>query len=126
MGRPYFTRIIYITLGMAVLIFNFQNCGRLGNSGAPLTQNSSATAAVSSLSPSGSTIPSLTQIVDSQLNVWTVASGVIYVNGAAASYSNNVTLLLYYNGVIYQENSSQDWWYWDGTGWTAQASDPRD
>jgi hypothetical protein len=73
----------------------------------------------------GTTIPSATQITDAQLNVWTVASGVIYENGSLAGYSANVVLLLYYNGVIYQENSAGGWWSWVNSNWSGVAGDPR-
>jgi hypothetical protein len=73
----------------------------------------------------GTTIPSATQITDAQLNVWTVASGVIYENGGLAGYSANVVLLLYYNGVVYQENSADGWWSWVNSNWSGVAGDPR-
>jgi hypothetical protein len=49
-------------------------------------------------SPSGATIPNAAQITDPSGNVWAVAGGVIYENGAAAGYSADVTLLLYESG----------------------------
>jgi hypothetical protein len=73
----------------------------------------------STQSPSGTTIPSATQIVDSNGAVWTVSAGVIYVNGTLAGYSNGVVQLVYSNGVIYQENGSSLWWAWNGTGWVS-------
>jgi hypothetical protein len=72
-------------------------------------------------SPIGTTIPSATQIVDASGDVWIVAGGVVYENGALAGYSNNVTLLLYENATIYQENSAGGWWSWNGTTWVASA-----
>jgi hypothetical protein len=79
----------------------------------------------SSLTPSasGTTIPSASQIVDGALNVWTVVSGVVYKNAAAAGLSANVTLLLYYSGAVYQQNKSCQWWSWNGSTWVS-ASDP--
>jgi hypothetical protein len=68
-------------------------------------------------SPNGTTVPSATQIIDGSGNVWTVASGVIYENGALAGYSKSVTLLLYDNNFIYQENSAGGWWSWNGSTW---------
>jgi aryl-phospho-beta-D-glucosidase BglC (GH1 family) len=74
-------------------------------------------------SASGTTIPSASQIVDAQGNVWTVSGGVIDENGEPAGYSANVTLLLYDNHVVYQENAAGGWWSWNGS-WVA-TSDPR-
>jgi hypothetical protein len=78
-----------------------------------------ATSAPVSASASGTSIPSATQIVDSALNIWTVVSGVVYENGATAGYSANVIKLLYFSGTIYQENSSNKWWSWNGSSWVA-------
>src|ERR1700753_427037 len=71
----------------------------------------------SAASPSGTAIPSAAQIVDGSGNVWTVAGGVVYENGTTAGYSNGVTELLYENGLVYQENSSGNWWSWNGGTW---------
>jgi hypothetical protein len=81
-------------------------------------------AAQATASPSGTTMPSATQIIDSSGKVWTVSGGVIYDNGALAGYSNGVTLLLYENNIIYQENAAGGWWSWNGSTW-ASSSDPR-
>lgn len=77
------------------------------------------------ISASGTTIAPATQIVDASLNVWTVAGGQIYLNGVVQAITNNVILLLYYGGVIYQENSSDNWYIWSGTAWSASGGDPR-
>ena len=70
---------------------------------------------------SGTTIPSASQIIDSNLNVWTLSGGVAYENGHATP-SSGVILLLCYGGVVYQENSHHRWWLWDDN--TAQAPEP--
>jgi hypothetical protein len=46
-------------------------------------------------SPSGTTIPNASQLVDSSGNIWTVSGGVVYENGKATP-STQVSLLLYY------------------------------
>jgi hypothetical protein len=68
-------------------------------------------------SPSGTTIPSATQIIDASGNVWTVVSGVVQENGANAGFSQKVIELAWFGGVIYQENSSNLWWSWNGSTW---------
>ncbi len=78
-----------------------------------------AGATTASTSASGTTIPSVSQIVDSGHNIWTVAGGVIYENGKAAGYSANVVLLLFSSGTVYQENKSCRWWAWNGSTWVA-------
>jgi hypothetical protein len=74
-------------------------------------------------SASGTMIPAAAQITDASGNVWTVAGGVIYVNGSAAGYSNAVTQLFYANNGIYQENSAGGWWSWSAGTWVA-SNDP--
>ncbi len=74
---------------------------------------------------SGTTIPSVTQIVDSAMNIWAVNGGVIYENGSASVGTANVILLLYFSGTVYQENSASNWSSWNGSTWTAVSGDPR-
>jgi hypothetical protein len=81
-------------------------------------------------SVNGSTIPNQTYLVDNSNNSWTVgvapcASGVICENNAPAGTSGAVILLLWYGNLIYQENASGNWWYWNGTTWIATSGDPR-
>jgi hypothetical protein len=64
------------------------------------------------------------QIIDSSGNVWTVVGGVIYENGKEAGTSTKVTLLLYDNNSLYEENSADSWYSWNGSSWIA-SSDPR-
>jgi hypothetical protein len=87
------------------------------------TQPTSPTGATQSAS--GTTIPSATQIVDASSNVWTVVGGVVEENGSPAGFSQNVITLLYLNGIVIQENSSQQWYSWTGSGWNALVGDPR-
>jgi hypothetical protein len=75
-------------------------------------------------SPDGTTVPSATQITDSSSNVWAIAGAVVYENGKEAGKSANVTLLLYDNNKLYQENSADTWYSWNGSAWVA-SSNPR-
>jgi PQQ-dependent dehydrogenase (methanol/ethanol family) len=72
-------------------------------------------------SPSPTTIPSATQIVDSQLDVWTVSGGQVYENGQLTP-SSGVILLLYAAGIVYQENSHNNWWLWSNGVWVATSA----
>jgi YVTN family beta-propeller protein len=83
-----------------------------------------ATSAPHLPSASGTTIPTATQIVDNELNVWTVSGGQAYENHALTP-SSGVTLLLFYGGNVYQENVHHNWWQWNGQAWISTASDPR-
>jgi hypothetical protein len=76
-------------------------------------------------SSSGTTIPPATQIVDSNGGVWTVSSGLCFLNGAQANGCSNVQTLLFYYGVIYVGNTFGAWYQWNGSSWTQIAGDPR-
>jgi hypothetical protein len=78
-------------------------------------------AAATTASPSGTTIPAATQIIDAGGNLWTVSGGVIDENGKLAGYSAGVTLLVYANSTIYQENAAGGWWSWNGTTWVSSS-----
>jgi len=91
----------------------------------PLLLSSQPAAAGESPSLSGTTIPSATQIIDMNLNVWTLSGGVAYDN-AQPTVSSGVILLLCYGGIVYQENIHHNWWLWDSNTDTWAASvDPR-
>jgi hypothetical protein len=68
---------------------------------------------------SGSSIPSAASLCDNANNSWTVASGVVQVNGANAGYSDQVIVLLWQGGTIYQENASHLWWSWTNNNWVS-------
>jgi hypothetical protein len=72
-------------------------------------------------SPDGTSVPRAVQIIDSGGNVWTLAGGVIYENGALAGYSNAVTKLRYNNNTVYQQNAAGGWWSWNGRTWVSSA-----
>jgi hypothetical protein len=55
--------------------------------------------------------------VDAQGGSWTVLNGVVMKNGAPADFLSSVIEIHYANGNVYQENSSNNWWYWNGNTW---------
>ena len=75
------------------------------------------------ISPSGTTLPSATQIIDSELNVWTLSGGKVYEKGHLTP-SDGVILLLYAKGVVYQENIHKNWWAFRNGAWAAVAAPP--
>jgi hypothetical protein len=92
------------------------------------------------LGVSGNPRPGLTltstsgQIIDAQGNTWTLVQGApsdglqIALNGTVQSQTALLTLLLYYQGTIYQEATSNNfWWAWQGSpaSWVAVNGDPR-
>ena len=70
------------------------------------------------ISASGTTIPVATQIIDSELDLWTLSGGKAYKHGQLTP-SSGVILLLYAKGLVYQENSHHDWWFWRNGAWVA-------
>jgi hypothetical protein len=94
-----------------------------GSSGATTSGSTAATSSTSGSLISVTAKTSATKLVDSAHNVWTVSSGVVNENGAAAGVSYSVIALLYYGDKIYQENSSCQWFAWSGTTWSP-ASNP--
>ncbi len=88
------------------------------------TTAATAATATATSSVNGTTVPSASKIIDGTGNVWTVGGGAISENGAAAGYTNSVTLLLYVNNTIYQQNAAGNWWTWNNNAWVA-SSDPR-
>lgn len=77
------------------------------------------------VSPDGSTIPPLAQLVDSSLTVWTVSGGVVARDGVADGTTSGVVLLLWFQGSIYQENGAGAWFIWSNNTWLSVPGDPR-
>jgi hypothetical protein len=75
-------------------------------------------------SVNGSYIPAEASIIDAQENTWTVVSGVAEKNAVPAANNYDVDMLLDLNQVLYQRNTSSDWYRWNGGSWTS-TSDPR-
>jgi serralysin len=77
-------------------------------------------------SSDGTTIPSATQIADSNGGVWTVGSNrLCYLNGTQAGNCKRVKTLLWYQGNMYVDSMVGAWWQWNGSGWAQIATDPR-
>jgi hypothetical protein len=61
-------------------------------------------------------------LIDSSGNVWTITSvDTVDENGRAAGYTANVAEIAYVNNVIWHENDSEQWYAWNGSGWTSGA-----
>jgi hypothetical protein len=110
------------------------NCAGIhGGTTASCSANNGATSSKAVPSPSGTSIPSATQIIDTSGNVWTICAfpggaavkeGAACENGNFAGASAGVTTLLYYNGVIYLGTIYKTWWSWTGGKWIL-TGDPR-
>jgi hypothetical protein len=71
------------------------------------------------------TIPTASQIIDSNGGIWTVNNGLCYLNGVQASDCSYVQTLLWDNGNVYAYNVYGQWYIWNGDGWGLFAQDPR-
>lgn len=91
----------------------------IGTGGSPAPQPSA----------SGTTIPPATQIIDKSGNIWTVTSGKkVNFNGAAAGATANVAQLLFFNNALYHQNTTGNWYAWNGSNWGTgplSGGDPR-
>ncbi len=59
-------------------------------------------------------------ITDAVGNDWTItSSNVVDENGAAAGYTAKVAEIAYVNSVVWCENTSYEWYQWNGSGWAA-------
>ena len=62
-------------------------------------------------------------ITDAAGNVWTITSNnAVDENGAPANFTANVAEIAYVNTVVWHENTSSQWYQWNGSGWTAGAN----
>ena len=64
-------------------------------------------------------------LVDSDNRVWTLpTTEYAYLDGSRADGNYNTISLLYYNNIIYCENTSDEWYSWNGSGWIKVSGDP--
>jgi PQQ enzyme repeat len=92
-------------------------------------------------SPDGTVLPPGNppgQIVDSALNIWTIQdafetshsqpngfiSPCAFENGSIAGYNYNVLELAFKGGIIWVENTSGKWYWWNGSSWVAGTKPP--
>ncbi|MBS0640052.1 MAG: hypothetical protein JSS43_09285 [Proteobacteria bacterium] len=88
---------------------------------AATTQTTATTSAVVPTESANATVVttgSTAAIVDASGNKWTIVNGAVQENGKAAGYTANVKELAYVNHTVWQENASNLWWSWNGTGWS--------
>jgi len=73
------------------------------------------------VSADGTTVPTASQIVDSNGAIWTIGPGSIILRngGATGGYG---TQILWKNTTIYVLGTDSNWWQWTGSGWTKIAS----
>lgn len=61
-------------------------------------------------------------IVDAAGNRWTIApanNGSVQVDGLPANYTANVVEIAYVGEIVWHENTSDEWYSWNGAGWIA-------
>jgi probable HAF family extracellular repeat protein len=74
-------------------------------------------------SANGTAIPGAMQIIDNELNIWTISAGRVYENQAPTP-SSSVTRVFFSNGIVYQENVHDNWYLWSGSAWSASSVPP--
>ncbi len=63
-------------------------------------------------------------IIDKNGDHWEISAGLMMlIDGLRAAYSANVARAAYVNHVVWHENTSSQWYSWNGTNWIA-GSDP--
>jgi hypothetical protein len=75
-------------------------------------------------SASGTTVPSVTAIVDGNLIKWTLSSGKVMRAGVNTGCPVSAALVLYWNHTIYARNANGTWYINDNNVWKLSA-DPR-
>lgn len=90
----------------------------------PVTPPTPPTPPATTASPDNTVVAagSTSAITDANGHAWTIANGAVMEDGKAAGYSANVTEIAYVAGNVYQENSSNLWWEWNGSTWAGNGS----
>jgi hypothetical protein len=105
-------------------------CGGGSSSGSDTRSVAGASAqavknlAIASPSPTNTTMPPASSIIDNAGSVWTLSAGVISKDGVVAGVNYGVALVLWYAGTVYHQNAAEKFYVWSGSGWSA-CLDPR-
>jgi hypothetical protein len=87
------------------------------------TPTATATATPTSVSPDGTKLPPVTQIVDSDMGIWTLSGQTMLRNGVDTG--GRGSLILWLGGKIYAIGINGAWWvYLGGTSWASVGGDP--
>ncbi|MEP7308708.1 MAG: right-handed parallel beta-helix repeat-containing protein [Acidobacteriota bacterium] len=89
-------------------------------SASPSTQQVAATG--SGASADGATVPGVSSITDSSLNVWTIGSGQVILRNGTQANGGYGSQILWYQGVIYVFGTDSRWWRWTGSTWAVYGS----
>lgn len=108
---------------LALAACNAQTTAADVDSGASASSDEIAQINAVTSSPSGTSIPTATRIIDASGNSWTLADGMALVNGARAGFNANTTAVLFAGNTIYTQNAAGLWFAWTGTTWVV--GDPR-
>jgi hypothetical protein len=76
------------------------------------------------VSANGASISPGAQLVDADLNIWIIDHGVVYENGLPAGATADVVALYYYDGTIYQKNTQDKFYAWNGSSWPITSPPP--
>jgi hypothetical protein len=102
------------------------------SSGGSGTSSGGSGTSTTSLSPDGSTLSAGSGgTLTTAAGTWsfgTASNGsgnIILLNGQQAAGGWGALLLVYNGGQIYAENSQNNWYQWNSSGWTQIAGDPR-
>jgi len=69
-------------------------------------------------SPDGTIVPNTAgQIVDNNLAVWTIGSGLIILRNGSAVLGWSGSKILWKNAAIYVLGTDSNWWQWTGNSW---------
>ena len=79
-------------------------------------------AAASTVSPNGTRLPPAPQIVDTELDVWTLVDGQALEDGAPTGGTG--TELRWCDAQIVIAEGDGDWWTWTGGSWTGPVREP--
>ncbi|MGF6853343.1 hypothetical protein [Paraburkholderia sp. CI3] len=111
-------------LGGSVLLSACGGGGSDSSDNAASATARNATATAKAASGNGTAMPPASSLIDGSGNTWTLSGGSVYKNGVIAGNNYNVAVAMCFNGNIFVENTSGQWFQWDGLRWEG-CMDPR-
>jgi hypothetical protein len=106
-----------LSVGTHTITASVRDSGGLLGS-AQITVNVAAAAAPSSgVSPDGTLVPTVSQIVDNSGAVWTIDANSLILRNGSSVLGWSGSKILWKSSVIYVLGTDNNWWQWTGSSW---------
>jgi Matrixin/Bacterial Ig domain len=105
-----------LSAGTHTITASVRDSGGLSGS-ARITVSVAPAASSGSVSPDGTVVPTVSQIIDGSGATWTIGSGGVILRNGTWAAGGLGSQILWKSAAIYVLGTDANWWQWTGSGW---------